>query len=85
MDAPAMGFLYGVINEAKEKITKNLDSNKPSYKGIWDIVDAKWERQLHRDLHATAYYLHPRFRWSPNVSKHPEINYTKDDATYMVE
>ncbi|XP_062104413.1 uncharacterized protein LOC133815612 [Humulus lupulus] len=70
---PAMGFIYGAMDEAKEKIAKNLDGDVSSYKEIWDIIDQKWEFQLHRDLHATAYYLNPRFRWSPNVSEHPEI------------
>ncbi|XP_062102910.1 uncharacterized protein LOC133813893 [Humulus lupulus] len=64
---PAMGFIYGAMDE-------------------------KWEFQLHRDLHATAYYLNPRFRWSPNVSEHPEIKtglykcmdrLIKDQETYV--
>ena len=70
---PAMGFIYGAMDEAKEKIAKNLNEEVSSYKEIWDIIDAKWENQLHRDLHAAAYYLNPRFRWSSNVSNHLEI------------
>lgn len=71
--SPAMGFIYGAIDEAKMKISKNLDGQVSSYKEIWDIIDLKWEKQLHRDLHATAYYLNPRYRWSEDVSHHPEI------------
>ncbi|CAH1448435.1 unnamed protein product [Lactuca virosa] len=70
---PAMGFIYGAMDECKEKIAKNLDNNLASYKEIWDIIDKKWELQMHRDLHAAAYYLNPQYRWSPNVSEHPEI------------
>ena len=89
---PAMRFIYGAMDEAKEKIAKNLDGDVSSYKEIWDIIDKKWEFQLHRDLHATAYYLNPRFRWSPNVSEHPKIKtglykcmdrLIKDQDTYM--
>lgn len=89
---PAMGFIYGAMDEAKEKIAKNLDGDVSSYKEIWEIIDQKWEFQLHRDLHATAYYLNPRFRWSPNVSEHPEIKtglykcmdrLIKDQETYV--
>ncbi|KAL4554175.1 hypothetical protein LXL04_039712 [Taraxacum kok-saghyz] len=36
-------------------------------------IGSKWEKQLHRHLHAAAYYLNPRFRWSPDVSEHGEI------------
>ncbi|KAH6780721.1 hypothetical protein C2S52_011958 [Perilla frutescens var. hirtella] len=28
---------------------------------------------LHPDLHAAEYFLNPQFRWSPNISDHPEI------------
>ncbi|MFS7995502.1 putative HAT dimerization domain, ribonuclease H-like superfamily [Helianthus anomalus] len=71
--SPAMAFIYGAMDECKEKIASNFDNKKDSYKEIWDIIDEKWQNQMHRDLHATAYYLNPQFRWSPNVSNHPEI------------
>ncbi|XP_057800348.1 uncharacterized protein LOC131015888 [Salvia miltiorrhiza] len=70
---PAMGYIYGAMDEAKEKIAMNLEGNVASYKEIWNIIDEKWDTQLHRDLHATGYYLNPRYRWSPNVSTHSEI------------
>ncbi|XP_021979333.1 uncharacterized protein LOC110875443 [Helianthus annuus] len=70
---PAMGFLYGAMDACKEKITKNLNNVVASYKEIWNIIDEKWDFQMHRDLHAAAYYLNPKFRWSPDVSQHPEI------------
>ncbi|KAL4574601.1 hypothetical protein LXL04_021435 [Taraxacum kok-saghyz] len=70
---PAMAFIYGAMDECKEKIAKNFDNNLGSYKKIWEIIDSKWEKQLHRHLHAAAYYLNPQFRWSPDVSEHGEI------------
>ncbi|CAI9259863.1 unnamed protein product [Lactuca saligna] len=71
--SPAMAFIYGAMDECKEKIAKNFDNEVSSYNEIWDIIDEKWEHQMHRDLHAAAYYLNPQFKWSPNVSQHPEI------------
>ncbi|KAL4562046.1 hypothetical protein LXL04_034235 [Taraxacum kok-saghyz] len=68
-----MAFIYGAMDECKEKIAKNLDNNIGAYKEIWDMIDKKWELQMHHDLHGAAYYLNPRFRWSANVSIHPEI------------
>ena len=72
-DTPAMGFIYGAMDEAKEKIVKNFGNDVSSYREIWDIIDVKWDGQLHCDLHATAYYLNPRYRWSPDVSEHMEV------------
>lgn len=72
-ETPTMGFIYGAMDEAKENIAKNLDGDLSSYKEICDIIDQKWELQLHYDLHGATYYFNPQFRWSPNVSKHPEI------------
>lgn len=88
---PAMGFIYGAMDECKEQIQKNFNNDVSSYKEIWDIIDQKWEFQMHRDLHAAAYYLNPRYRYSPDVSDHPEIKkglyscmerLVRDDNTY---
>ncbi|XP_057803146.1 uncharacterized protein LOC131018440 [Salvia miltiorrhiza] len=90
--APVMGFIYAAMDEAKEKIAKNLNDEVGAYKEIWNIIDDKWEKQLHRDLHATAYYLNPQFRWGENVSEHAEIKkglfncmerMIKDNDTYL--
>ncbi|XP_028555461.1 uncharacterized protein LOC114580856 [Dendrobium catenatum] len=45
----AMGFIYNAMDEAKEMIAHNLGGEEASYREIWDIVDARWEVQLHRD------------------------------------
>ena len=68
-----MRFIYGAMDSAKEEIANNLGNDMASYKEIWDIIDEKWEFQLHRDLHAAAYFLNPRFQYSSNISNHPEI------------
>ncbi|KAL5787132.1 hypothetical protein ACOSP7_004081 [Xanthoceras sorbifolium] len=70
---PGMGFIYGAMDKAKEEIAKNLGNEEGAYKEIWKIIDDKWEFQLHRDLHASAYFLNPRFQYSGNLSTHPEI------------
>nr|GMC46607.1 uncharacterized protein LOC109157329 [Ipomoea batatas] len=69
----AMGFLYNAMDEAKEKIAKNLGGEEKDYKEIWDIIDEKWDFQMHRHLHAAAYYLNPRCHYSPDFSTHTEI------------
>lgn len=70
---PAMGYLYNAMDLAKEKIAKNLGGEEKDYKEIWEIIDEKWDVQLHRHLHAAAYYLNPRCHYDPGFSNHPEI------------
>lgn len=70
---PAMGFIYGAMDAAKEEIAKNLGGNLGDYKEIWEIIDQKWDFQLHRDLHAAAYYMNPQFQYDINFSDHPEV------------
>ncbi|XP_028554618.1 uncharacterized protein LOC114580625 [Dendrobium catenatum] len=70
---PAMGFIYNAMDEAKELIAHNLGGEEASYREIWDIVDARWEVQLHRHLHAAAYYLNPQFQYSEKKSSNLEV------------
>ncbi|KAL0927823.1 hypothetical protein M5K25_002035 [Dendrobium thyrsiflorum] len=68
-----MGFIYNAMDEAKELIAHNLGGEEASYREIWDIIDARWEVQLHRHLHAAAYYLNPQFQYSEKKSSNPEV------------
>ncbi|KAL0916652.1 hypothetical protein M5K25_014180 [Dendrobium thyrsiflorum] len=70
---PAMGFIYNAMDEAKELIAHNLGGEEASYREIWDIIDARWEVQLHRHLHAAAYYLNPQFQYSERKSSNPKV------------
>ncbi|XP_062081192.1 uncharacterized protein LOC133785996 [Humulus lupulus] len=68
-----MGFLYNAMDSAKEKIAHTLGGQEKDYKEIWDIIDVKWESQLHRHLHVAAYFLNPHCHYAPGISSHPEI------------
>lgn len=70
---PGMGFLYGAMDKAKEEIAKNLGGELGAYKEIWSIIDEKWDFQMHRDLHAAAYFLNPRFQYSEGFSLRSEV------------
>ncbi|GAV79120.1 LOW QUALITY PROTEIN: zf-BED domain-containing protein/DUF659 domain-containing protein/Dimer_Tnp_hAT domain-containing protein, partial [Cephalotus follicularis] len=65
-DKPAMGFIYEEMDLAKAKIHENFNNVKKSYERIWSIIDQRWESQLRRPLHATAYFLNPHYHYSPN-------------------
>ncbi|RWR73274.1 hypothetical protein CKAN_00153900 [Cinnamomum micranthum f. kanehirae] len=47
-DKPTMGFLYEAVVRAKLAIQANCKY----YKAYWKIIDNRWEKQLHHDLHA---------------------------------
>ena len=40
---------------------------------IWNIIDARWELQLHRPLHAVAYYLNPHYHYNFNFKVNANI------------
>ncbi|KAL4198766.1 hypothetical protein AMTRI_Chr03g47640 [Amborella trichopoda] len=60
-DKPSMGFIYDAMKRAKNEIAENLSNDAAKYAPIWEIIDDKWDRQLHRPLHATGYYFNPKF------------------------
>ncbi|KAK6142016.1 hypothetical protein DH2020_016197 [Rehmannia glutinosa] len=71
---PAMGYIYEAMDRAKETIMKAFNENENKYKEIFNIIDARWESQLHRPLHAAGYYLNPEFFYShDNVSQCQEV------------
>ncbi|KAH1193448.1 hypothetical protein GmHk_19G054496 [Glycine max] len=62
---PAMSFIYEKMENAKDKLKYNFNNIKKSYEPIWKIIDERWDHQLHRPLHAAAYYLKPHSHYEP--------------------
>ncbi|KAL4188934.1 hypothetical protein AMTRI_Chr08g162900 [Amborella trichopoda] len=60
-DKPSMGFIYDAMERVKNEIAENLGNDATKYAPIWEITDDKWDRQLHRPLHAAGYYLNLKF------------------------
>ena len=56
-----MGYIYEAMDRAKEAIMKAFNENELKYKEIFDIIDERWEDQLHQPLHATGHFLNPKF------------------------
>ncbi|XP_058002223.1 uncharacterized protein LOC110636882 [Hevea brasiliensis] len=61
---PTMGYIYEAMDRAKEAIAKSFDENEEKYRTIFEIIDKRWESQLHRPLHIAGYYLNPEFFYS---------------------
>ena len=58
---PPMGYIYAAMKNAKEIIVKSFNGNEEKYREIMEIIDRRWEVQLHRALHSTGYFLNPQF------------------------
>ncbi|XP_057988990.1 uncharacterized protein LOC110663940 [Hevea brasiliensis] len=57
----AMGYIYEVMDRAKETNANSFNGNEEKYKHIFEIIDARWSVQLHHPLHAARYFLNPEF------------------------
>ena len=60
-DKPDMGFVYEAMDEAKEQIKAKYGDKRQNYCSLWIIIDERWNKQVRRPLHATDYYLNPRY------------------------
>ena len=72
-ERPPMGFIYELMDAAKEKIAAILTKWRKKYMPIWRKIDRRWDDQLHQPLHAAGYYLNPQFRYEDNFSDTDEV------------
>ncbi|KAL0386203.1 UNVERIFIED_CONTAM: hypothetical protein Sradi_3014600 [Sesamum radiatum] len=69
-----MGYIYEAMNRAKEASTASFSNIEEKYKDVFALIDAKWNVQLHRLLHAAGYFLNPEFYYSnPHVEQDAEV------------
>ncbi|XP_010655311.1 uncharacterized protein LOC104880428 [Vitis vinifera] len=68
-----MGYIYELMDSAKEKIAFNCRGMERKYGPIWRKIDARWTPQLHRPLHAAGYYLNPQLRYGDKFSNVDEV------------
>eukprot|EP00253_Pinus_taeda_P033372 PITA_33372 len=52
-----MGFIYEVMDQAKEQIKRAYKDKVAKYGPIWAIIDERWNNQFHRPIHAAGYFL----------------------------
>ena len=53
----AMGYIYEAMDQAKEHIKATYKDRVAKYGPIWEIIDRRWNNQLHRPIHAAGYFL----------------------------
>ncbi|XP_050102879.1 uncharacterized protein LOC126582742 [Malus sylvestris] len=68
-----MGFIYELMDTAKEKIASNLNKVEKKYMPIWRKIDRRWDEQRHQPLHAAGYYLNPQFRYEDGFLATDEV------------
>lgn len=71
---PAMGYIYEAMDRAKEAIAKAFNNDRTKYREVYDIIDKRWDVQLHQPLHAAGFFLNPEFFYKdPQAAKTTEI------------
>eukprot|EP00253_Pinus_taeda_P023859 PITA_23859 len=59
----AMGYIYEAMDQAKEQIRATYKDRLAKYRCIWEIIDNRWNNQLHRPIHAVEYFLNPKYHY----------------------
>jgi len=60
-EKPVMGYIYESMDLAKEAIKAKYMNDETKYMPLWDIIDERWDRQLHSPLHAAGYFFNPAY------------------------
>lgn len=64
---PAVGSIYESMTRAKESIRTYYIMDEVKCKMFLDIVDRRWQSQLHSPLHAAAAFLNPSIQYNLEV------------------
>ena len=54
-----MGYIYEAVDQAKGQIKAAYKDRVATYGPIWEIIDRRWNNQLHCPIHAAGYFLNP--------------------------
>jgi hypothetical protein len=58
-----MGYIYEAMDQAKEQIRAAYKDRVAKYGPIWEIIDNRWNNQLHRPIHAAGFFLNPKYHY----------------------
>ena len=68
-----MGYIYEAMNRAKDAIVRSFNGNEEKCKEIFNIIDKRWEIQLHWPLHALEYFLNLEFFYDKLEIEHDAV------------
>eukprot|EP00253_Pinus_taeda_P033304 PITA_33304 len=63
----AMGYIYEAMDQAKEQIRAAYKDRLAKYGCIWEIIDNRWNNQLQCPIHATGYFLNPKYHYKARL------------------
>ena len=76
-DKPAMGYLYEAMDRAKEAINAYYEDKggegQAKQQLIWEVIDQRWNKTLHRPIHAAGLFLNPAFSYSCGFNFDAEV------------
>ena len=58
---PSMGFVYGMLEDAKNEVQAACNRKESTYRPIIDIIEKESRGRLDSTLHLAAYYLNPYY------------------------
>jgi hypothetical protein len=71
-DKPTMGYLYEAMDRAKEAIRAYyVGKGSHGFRRqmlLWDLIDTRWTKMLHRPIHEATIFLNPAFSYKCNFA-----------------
>nr|GEW40721.1 hypothetical protein [Tanacetum cinerariifolium] len=64
---PAMGYIYEAMDRLQETISTSFANKEVHYRKAFEIIERRWDFQLHGPLHAAGHFLNPQ--WFYDKSK----------------
>ena len=61
------------MDSAKEAIRAQYARVQEKHAPIWEIIDRRWQNQLHQPIYVEAYYLNPKFYFRPDFKADEEV------------
>ncbi|XP_016493755.1 uncharacterized protein LOC107813063 [Nicotiana tabacum] len=65
------------MDRTKEAIEKALDHDRRKYERVFEIIDKRWDDQLHQPLHAAGHILNPELFYTNNENKTLDLDVWK--------
>lgn len=64
---PVVGSIYELMTRAKDSIRTYYIMDEMKWNTFLDIVDKKWQNDLHSPLHSAAAFLNPSIQYNPET------------------
>lgn len=49
---PAMGYIYATMDKGRKAIAMSFKMKQEKYENVFEIIDKRWNYQLHQPFHA---------------------------------